>query len=703
MGTSMIDLQRSILLQTIRETAGRDEWKVLVLDENSKRLVDNVAKEDDILNENVTNIEQIEQRRQNNSSTDAVYLLSPLPHIVECLKADLRKRRYRRTFLIWTSPLSRSLDENLKSQAPPGQIVNSRSLNIDFFPRESHLVITQEPWSFQNLYHPACDDEIQRHFDSLTRKIVSICVSLGEYPLVKYYRPRNQDYRASSLCSHLANFVQKDLDLYAQRHPDFPPPSNRPQGVLIITDRTMDLMSPLVHEFTYQAMAMDLLPLRDDEVKLLYRNTIKKGTPEQEEKDVEINENDKIWVANRHMHMKDLLGKIVDDFNKFRADNPQFADDNSGKTSVNDIKDMLAGLPQFQEGKEAFSLHLEMAEKCVNIFQNHKLPDIASVEQSLATGLDEEFRKPKNLADQLARLLDDDSVVHEDRLRLLIMYILFRNGLLNGDIEKLRQHAQLSEIDREIIYNLQHLGGRMHKSLKDAVPPPQPLFSPKVPTTPQAEEVSLSRFEPAMRYMLEEQCLRTLDSSVFPLVNPGLEDTSSQATVTQTSLRSANKPTWARTRPTSHEPRQRIIIFMAGGATYSEARACYEVSQNMSKEVFLATSHMLTPKTFLRQLSMLSRGKDQLDHPANRPRPRVPAWVTEADAPPRPPVQQPSIAQQPVHGRPPENLPPPTEAMRNMNLGAKYSNGSSASAPSGGDRLKKEKKEKKHLGLFRKH
>src|SRR5271154_5490306 len=135
MGTSMIDLQRSILLQTIRETAGHDEWKVLVLDENSKRLVDNVAKEDDILNENVTNIEQIEQRRQNNSSTDAVYLLSPLPHIVECLKADLRKRRYRRTFLIWTSPLSRSLDEDLKSQAPHGQIANSRSLNIDFFPR----------------------------------------------------------------------------------------------------------------------------------------------------------------------------------------------------------------------------------------------------------------------------------------------------------------------------------------------------------------------------------------------------------------------------------------------------------------------------------------------------------------------------------------------------------------------------------------
>jgi len=48
---------------------------------------------------------------------------------------------------------------------------------------------------------------------------------------------------------------------------------------------------------------------------------------------------------------------------------------------LNAIKDMLAGLPQFQELKEAYSLHLNMAQECMNIFQKHKLPDLASVEQ----------------------------------------------------------------------------------------------------------------------------------------------------------------------------------------------------------------------------------------------------------------------------------------------------------------------------------
>lgn len=48
---------------------------------------------------------------------------------------------------------------------------------------------------------------------------------------------------------------------------------------------------------------------------------------------------------------------------------------------MNAIKDMLAGLPQFQELKEAYSLHLSMAQECMNIFQSQKLADLASIEQ----------------------------------------------------------------------------------------------------------------------------------------------------------------------------------------------------------------------------------------------------------------------------------------------------------------------------------
>ena len=78
---------------------------MLVVDNGSRRLMDNVVREDDILKENITNIEQIELRRPMNQELDAVYILSPQPHIVECIMADFERRRYRRSFLLWTSSM----------------------------------------------------------------------------------------------------------------------------------------------------------------------------------------------------------------------------------------------------------------------------------------------------------------------------------------------------------------------------------------------------------------------------------------------------------------------------------------------------------------------------------------------------------------------------------------------------------------------
>ncbi|KAL9009287.1 MAG: hypothetical protein Q9173_005669 [Seirophora scorigena] len=106
-GASAISIQQKVILDTIRH-ADQGEWKVLILDDGSQKLINGVVREDDILELNVTHIELIEQRRPANKEMDAVYLLSPLPHIIDCMMADLERQRYRRTFLIWTSGWSLS-------------------------------------------------------------------------------------------------------------------------------------------------------------------------------------------------------------------------------------------------------------------------------------------------------------------------------------------------------------------------------------------------------------------------------------------------------------------------------------------------------------------------------------------------------------------------------------------------------------------
>ncbi len=166
-------------------------------------------------------------------------------------------------------------------------------------------------------------------------KIVSICVSLGEYPTIRYFNPRNPTHEAHVLCSHLARFVQLELDQYAKYHQDFPPPSPRPRGALIIADRSLDLFSPLVHEFTYQAMIHDLLPIIEGD-RVYYKTVLNQNESNEETKDLEISEKDNIWVKYRHLHMKDLLRELVNDFNNFKAKNSQF-DERSAPSRTLDL------------------------------------------------------------------------------------------------------------------------------------------------------------------------------------------------------------------------------------------------------------------------------------------------------------------------------------------------------------------------------
>jgi syntaxin-binding protein 1 len=262
----------------------------------------------------------------------------------------------------------------------------------------------------------------------------------------------------------------------------------------------------------------------------------------------------------------------------------------------------------------------------------------------MATGLDEDYKKPKNITDQLVRLLDDDSVSPQDRLRLILQYILYRDGIFDSDTQKLLHHAQLPLQDVELIHNFGLLGARILRPLKDPSPPRPSLFARKQAPPPSTEDMTLSRFEPAVKLMLEDLSRGVLEQSLFPYTKPlidGDEALSGQAMLSQSSLRSA-KPTWARTRPFGNESRQRIIVFMAGGATFSESRSCYEVSRSYSKDVYLATSHMLTPGLFIGQVGDLNMDPRRLDLPADRPKPRAPAYLFEDDAPsqsrPQPPV-----------------------------------------------------------------
>ncbi|KAI5303283.1 vacuolar sorting protein VPS33/slp1, partial [Ascosphaera atra] len=226
-------------------------------------------------------------------------------------------------------------------------------------------------------------------------------------------------------------------------------------------------------------------------------------------------------------------------------------------------------------------------------------------------------------------------------------------------------HARLTQRDAEAVRNLDLLGSRSTKPLKDTTPPLRQLFPQRPPPKPSSndpdnDDSNVSRYEPCLKKLLEEHIAGTLDQEFFPSTQPTPDGNASPDVPTpnsqnndhllqsQSSLRSS-KPTWARSRTAGSHPGsalardssgdetrnrkndQRILVFMAGGATYSELRSCYEVSNNpqVQKEVFLLTTHMLSPALWCRQLADLSLKRERLGLPVDRPKKAAPRHLWE--------------------------------------------------------------------------
>ncbi|OCH85210.1 Sec1-like snare protein [Obba rivulosa] len=652
--TSLINVVRSKFLDAIRSVNPPGRWKILVVDEHSQQLLGSVLKQFDILQENVTLIESISNYRDPQPQFEAMYLLMPTSQNVDRIIKDFSNgnQQYAAAHLFFIDGLGEQLFERLTSSPAEPHLQACQDLFVNFWAIEAQAFSLKLPASFFNIYSPprsehafrSARDRLMEEVKFMAKMIANVCISLNEFPYVRYYLPthhaplgalrpnaatrppppaegsgrwrtnlaRGADSRAHEsteqdyITKVLAFTIQQELDEYKKTNPDFPKPSDppRPRSTMIITDRSMDTVAPFVHEFTYQAMSNDLLPIEDGS-KYTYKFQTAIGA--YEDKTAILSDADAVWTELRHMHMREAIDKLMADFNKFMQDNAGFKGE--GAASLNDMKDMLANLPQYQEQREKFSLHLNMAQESMSIFERDKLPTIAAVEQNCATGLTAEGKTPKTLVEEMVPLLDARDVVNANKVRIIALYIQHRDGVPEEDKRRLYQHARLSMAEQDAVNALVHLGVRISRGPGD-----KDIKKKIKQRQSNEEEYELSRFKPLLRTVLEDHIGNKLDPTMFPYVKdaptltpaPSLRATASASPQPTASLRSA-KPVWHRAAKPggAQETRQRVFVFVAGGMTYSEMREAYLLSKQLNKDIIIGSTHPITPRNMIDDLKVL--------------------------------------------------------------------------------------------------
>ncbi|KAM3668885.1 syntaxin-binding protein 3 isoform 2-T2 [Ammospiza maritima maritima] len=562
-----------------------EEWKVMLLDDYTTKLLSLCCKMTDLLAEGVTVVENVYKTREPVPHMKAIYLITPTKKSVDGLIDDFINKsssRYKAAYVYFTDFCPDSLFNKIKASCAKS-IKKCKEINISFFPYESQVFTLNIPDAFYRCYSPTLEKTKEKDavLQVMAEQIVTLCATLDENPGVRYKSGPSDRARK------LAQLVEKSLENYYKTD-ERSQIKAKTHSQLIIIDRGFDPVSTVLHELTFQAMAYDLLPIENDTYK--YKTEGSGG----KEKEAILEEDDDLWVKMRHKHIADVIEEIP----KLLKDASSKTKATEGKLSISALSQLMKKMPLYRKEISKQVVHLSIAEDCMSKFKSN-IERLCKTEQDLALGTDAEGEKVKDSMRVLLPVLLNKSHDSYDKIRAILLYIFSTNGTTQENLDKLIQNVHI-ESDSDMIRNWKYLDVPVISSFVSQ----QNKYIRR--DRSKEETFQLSRWTPVIKDVMEDAIENKLDSKDWPYC-------------------SRCPPTWngsgavsARQKPRASQREERrssarLIVFVIGGVTYSETRCAYQVSEAYTScEVVIGSTHILTPRKLLEDVKSLSKPKDMV-------------------------------------------------------------------------------------------
>ena len=555
------------------------ESKLMVVDERALGVIDAVCTLTDIADCGVCAVESIENHRQPFSSRDVIYIIFPSHATITAIIKDFDRAEgplNAHAYIFAINEISEELFCKLGGcQELVQRVKQVLQVHSDFIATEARFFHFASSKMKRLIGNTEITVHVRMELEKMASKLLSVWVALGEYPIVKYHRTEGD-----LLAPMLAELLQTCLEKHAAKFSLVGGPNENAE--IIIFSRTFDLLSPVLHEFTYQAMAADLLGIQEGDSGAL-RYSVDDGKTA-----TVLDESDGLWQALRHNHIVETSNMIIQQYKTFTTDNKAAINRSKGSSeenakSLEELREIVGAMKEFYDLKIMYNLHIKMAQACFSAMSAKHLMDVAKIEQILATGRDEvdSIIKPSTQWPSVSNLLSQNYLSKEDKLRLVIIYALCTGDIKEMELPQYRfDKRDISLVKRLRDYGQQAIATRL--SQKKSFVRSLSLIAYEV-----------KPFIPSVKYAIEAALLNNLDQSLYPSVRPA---SSSSGKTGAVSLRSGGAAS------TSASNQRIVMAFIIGGASHSEVRVAYETSNLGKGEVIIGSTHLMHPEMFLRSM-----------------------------------------------------------------------------------------------------
>lgn len=529
--------------------------KALLLDQTMTQVVSMVYSQTQILEQEVYLVESLGKKHESMTHLKAAVFVQPSEANIDLLVKELQNPQFCEYHIFFSNVLTQDMLTRL-GRADNHEVVRQvqeyygefLSVNDDFF----HLGIENSLSLSSNVGRSLDAGKI---FEQNLDGILSVLLAFKRRPSQIRYQATSD--LARRLATDAAARIERD-DVFDFRRQEGP--------LLLILDRRDDPLTPLLTQWTYQAMVHELLGLHNNRVNLKRAPGIRKDLEE-----VVISSTvDPFFAKHRFDNFGDLGNAVKQLLDEYQRS----AKMNENLSSIEDMQRFMENYPAFRSQAINVSKHVAIIGELARLTDVCHLLDISQLEQEIACSNDHGVHKR-----ELFEKFESNQIEAADKLRLALLYIIrYESYNELGELKNALMEAGVSAKDASLMDAIVEYAGDARRA--------PGLFSTGSIITKIGKTFATTVNGVQNVYTQHSPLLdRVLDS----IVKGKLKDT--------------QFPNAAQSGAATNRPNE-VIVFMVGGVTYEEALKVNEFNTaNPAIRIILGGSCIQNSVSFLKELS----------------------------------------------------------------------------------------------------